>query len=160
MKTGKETASSCGRTLLYYHILGLYIYIYIIYIYIYYIYGKYLAAPQTLATFARHLVGKKWLLKTFLVCSSTSTRVTCFTEVLRSWSLVCLNNEGLQYLLGFSVGVVDSKQFKNTNLLRWHDLQAQVFHMCIVIIWHSWVLDLIHVHSQVQHIIPAIPQPL
>ena len=26
--------------------------------YIYYIYGKYLAAPQTLATFARHLVEK------------------------------------------------------------------------------------------------------
>ena len=50
VKTGKETASSCGRTL-YYHILGLY------YIYIY-IYGKYLAAPQTLATFDHHLVEK------------------------------------------------------------------------------------------------------
>ena len=52
VKTGKETASSCGRTL-YYHILGLYIYCI-------YIYGKYLTAPKTLATFARHLVGKIW----------------------------------------------------------------------------------------------------
>ena len=47
--------------------------------------------------------------------------------------LVFLINEGTSIsFVGFSVGVVDSKRFKDTNLLCWDDLQVQVFHMCIV----------------------------